>query len=271
MELTVLGSNSSAPCGDRRPSAHCLRIQNDIHLIDCGEGTLYQLIKYKCKYHKIKSILISHLHGDHIFGIFGLINQLKIEGRNEKLTIYSPKGIKEILQTQWKYSQSEIYFPIDFVELDTKKSKIIFDSDAYTITTIPLLHRLPTNGFLFTEKKTPKNTKPLSYAYCSDTVYNEQIIPIIEKVHLLYHEATFLSENVKRAKETGHSTAEEAATIASKAKAKHLLIGHFSSRYTNTDDVLYEAKLLFTNTIKAEEGLHIELKKLDEQKIIIEN
>jgi len=266
MEITILGSNSSVPRGDRRPSAQFLKTLHHAHLIDCGEGTLFQLMKFKCKYFKLKNIFISHLHGDHIFGIFGLINQLKIEGRKELLTIYAPKGLKEIIQTQWKYSRSEIYYPIEFVEINTKKNYIIFEDEELEVSTIPLIHRLPTSGFLFQEKNKPKRP---SYAYCSDTVYNENIIPIIKNVDTLYHESTFVNEHLKRAKETGHSTAEEAATIAQKAQVKRLLIGHYSSRYENHDQLLYEAKFVFKNTIAACEGMRITIEEESKNEIVL--
>lgn len=265
MEITILGCNSSVPRGDRRPSAQFLKTLHHAHLIDCGEGTLFQLMQFKCKYSKLKNIFISHLHGDHIFGIFGLINQLKIEGRKELLTIYSPKGLKEIVQMQWKHSKSEIYYPIEFVEINTKKNYLLFEDEELKVSTIPLIHRLPTAGFLFQEKN---NSKNVSYAYCSDTVYNESIIPIIRSTNTLYHESTFINEHLKRAKETGHSTAEEAATIAQKANVKKLIIGHYSSRYDNFDQLLYEAKFVFKNTFAAYEGLQIKFEQSKDEIIL---
>lgn len=213
-------------------------MNNECCLIDCGEGTQRQLRKYKIKFSRIKNIFISHLHGDHFFGLIGLISTFSLLNRNSELNIFGPKGLKEIIQLQLKLSKSWIDFPLRFHELSSKESELILETDRIKVHTIPLKHRIYTNGFLFREQTQPRKlnmaaiskykeidicdyqnlkngkdyklengtvipnkeltsdpVKPLSYAYCSDTEYFEGIIPHIERVDLLYHEATFLEEH----------------------------------------------------------------------------
>ncbi len=300
--VTILGTGSATPVLARNPTAHYLQIEQDGYLIDCGEGTQNQLLRYKLRPTRLKYIFISHLHGDHYFGLIGLISTLNMHRRTEDLWVFGPKGLSEIITIQLKYSDAWLNFKLHFIETDTKKSYQLLENDHITVMTIPLIHRVECCGFLFREKlqkhKIVKETMPTdltieqiktlkdgknvlfedgttvkynfreytiplvkgkSYAFCSDTLYNEPIIEIIKNVDLLYHEATFLDELIIRATQTNHSTAKQAGEIAKRANVGKLVIGHFSSRYKELDELLAEARAVFPNTILGEEGQTIEL------------
>ena len=260
-------------------------------LIDCGEGTQVQLRKAKAKFSKINHIFISHLHGDHVFGLPGLISSFRLLGRETPLHVYGPKGIKEMMETIFRITETHQGFEVVFHELSSKKSEKVFEDNRVEVFTIPLDHRIYCNGYLFKEKpkerhlnmqeiskypeieicdyhnlkrgkdiqlsdgyilKNENLTKPaepsVSYAFCSDTRYLESIIPIIKNVDVLYHESTFLHDLKKMADYTGHTTALEAARIASKANVKKLILGHFSNRYHDLSVFLNEACEIFPET-----------------------
>ena len=297
LKLTILGCHSATPRTFAHPTSQFLEINNRFFLIDCGEGTQTQLRKHKVKFSKIKHIFISHLHGDHFYGLIGLISTFSLLNRQTELHVFAPKGAEEIIRLQLKLSKSWVHFPLYFHDLTSKKSEIVFEDDKVEIRTIPLNHRIYTNGFLFQEKPSErklnikavlkhkeieicdyqnlKNGKDfinkngkiipnkdltfnpptiLKYAFCSDTSYYENIIPIIKGVDLLYHESTFLEDKAELAKTTKHATALQAATIATKAQVKKLLLGHYSSRYKDLNLFLSEAKLKFENTELSIEG-----------------
>lgn len=297
LKLTILGCHSATPRVNANPTSQFLEIKNHNFLIDCGEGTQVQLRKYKVKFSKIKHIFISHLHGDHLFGLVGLVSTFRLLNRTTELHIYGPKGIKEIITLQLKLSNSWTHFPLLFHELSSDKSEIIFEDDKVEVSTIPLKHRVYTNGFLFKEKLGERNldmnaiskfkeieicdyqnlkigrdfvlksgeilknetltknpTPPKSYAFCSDTAYFPEIIPLIKNASCLYHEATFLKDKANLATTTMHSTAEQAAEIAKEASVGELIIGHFSGRYKSKEVFLEEAKPVFENTVLAVEG-----------------
>lgn len=270
-------------------------------LIDCGEGTQVQLRKQKIRFSKINHIFISHLHGDHFYGLVGLISTFMLLNRQTDLHIYGPKGIKEIVLLQLRHSNSYTGYNLFFHELVSKDSEVIFEDDKVLVKTIPLKHRIYTNGFLFQEKigerklnidavkkhkieicyfQNIKNGKditlddgtlvsnkeltfepahPKSYAYCSDTAYDEKIVSYIKSVDILYHETTFLEADNEKAEKTMHSTAKQAAKIALKSNVKTLILGHYSTRYNDIYQFEIEAKSIFSNTILAEDGKEIDL------------
>jgi len=152
LKLTILGCHSATPRSFAHPTSQFLEIKNDSFLIDCGEGTQVQLRKYKKKFSKIKHIFISHLHGDHYFGLIGLISTFGLLNRQSELHIYAPKGLKEIIELQIKLAKSWINYPLFFHELNSKQSELIFENEKVEVYTIPLNHRIYTNGFLFKEK-----------------------------------------------------------------------------------------------------------------------
>jgi ribonuclease Z len=297
IKLTILGCHSATPRINAFPTSQYLEINNRHFLIDCGEGTQRQLRKYKVGFSKINHIFISHLHGDHFYGLVGLLATFGILNREKELHIYGPKGIKEVTLLQLKISQSHAKYSMIFHELSSKKSELIFEDDNVAVSTIPLNHRVYTNGYLFTEKEKPRKLnmlnisgyptidkadflnikagrdvvlasgeivpnsaliidppKALSFAFCSDTSYKPDIIPIIKNVDLLYHEATFLADREDLAKKTKHATTKQAAEIAKQAMVKQLVIGHYSGRYKDISVFKKEAQEVFENTALAEPG-----------------
>ncbi len=292
LKLTILGFNSAIPKKKSSPTAQLLEICSRHFLIDCGEGTQVQLRKSKTKFSKINHIFISHLHGDHVFGLIGLISTLQLLGKETPLYIFGPEGIKDFIMNQLMHTRASCSFELVFNELNSKESILIFEDEKVEVYTIPLDHRVYTNGYLFKEKPklrklnieavrkypeieicdyenlkrgkdfqlqdgdivpnvelTFEPDKSCSYAFCSDTRYRPQIIPIIKDVDLLYHESTFLHDLKEMADYTGHSSALEAATIAKEANAGQLILGHFSNRYKNLNVMLEEAKPIFEKTI----------------------
>ena len=300
--LTILGFNSAIPTVNSSPTAQFLEMEERAFLIDCGEGTQVQLRKAKARFSKINHIFISHLHGDHCFGLPGLIASFRLLGRETPLHIYAPKGIKEMLETIFRITETHKGFELIYHELESKKSVKIFEDSRIEVFTIPLNHRIYCNGYLFREKPkerhlnmqeiskypeietcdyhnlklgkdfvlsdgyvlknemlTTEPSKSVSYAFCSDTRYLESILPIIENVDVLYHEATFLHELKEMADYTGHTTALEAARIARKANVGKLILGHFSNRYHDLNVFTDEAREVFANTFlpKALEAVKI--------------
>lgn len=295
MTLTILGCHAATPKTFHNPTAQLLNVRGHLFLIDCGEGTQVALRKSKVKFARVKHIFISHLHGDHFYGLIGLISTFTLLGREADLHIYGPKGIKEIITLQLKLGKAWTNYSLIFHELDSKAPQLLFEDDKVEVHTIPLDHRVYTNGFLFKEKPgerklnleaavaakidnsyfrklktgadvTNRDGKlipnesvtfppdvPSSYAFCSDTAYKPEIVPQIQGVTALYHEATFLEEHLHLCEKTKHSTAKQAATIAKEAGAKQLILGHFSTRYSSLERYLEEARPVFENTHLAED------------------
>lgn len=300
MKLTILGCHSATPRDNARPTAQVLELRGHVILIDCGEGTQMALRKSNVKFSRIKHIFISHLHGDHVYGLIGLISTFSLLGREAPLTIYGPVGIKEMIVLQLRLSGTWTAFDLRFRESVDNTPTLLLENEELTVTSIPLEHRVFTHGFLFQEKPgdrkldivaceelgidkayyrkikkgadvilendqiipndqlTMDGAVPKSYAFCSDTVYKEDIIPQISGVTVLYHESTFLKDREDLCEKTKHSTAAQAATIASLAKAEHLILGHFSSRYPNHQLFLDEAQPIFKNTHLAADGKEFE-------------
>ncbi len=278
------------------PTSQVLEIRNKMFLIDCGEGTQVQLRRHKVKFSRISHIFISHLHGDHFFGLPGLVSTFRLLGREKELHIYGPKGIKEAITLLLKLSDSWTNYPLYFHELTSKDSELIFEDEKVEVRTIPLKHRVYTNGFLFSERPAQrtlnidavknygidrsayaniKNGKDIqaangdtiknelltfdppktkSYAFCSDTVYNEAIAPIIQGADVLYHESTFLDSEEHLCQKTKHTTAKQAAAIAKLAQVKLLVLGHYSTRYKSLDLFKQEALPVFKSVELAEDG-----------------
>ena len=155
--VTILGAGSASPALGRHPTAQLLAYDTDCYLIDCGEGTQYQLLKLKLRPSKLKYVFISHLHGDHYFGLIGLLSTLNLGGRTEPLWLFGPRGLNEILTMQFKYAESSLQFPIHYTEVETTRSYQVFENEQLTVQTIPLQHRVPCAGYLFREKQRPRN------------------------------------------------------------------------------------------------------------------
>jgi ribonuclease Z len=253
--LTVLGSNSAIPTLNRNPSAHLLNVNERLFLIDCAEGTQLQMRRYHVKFQRIRHIFISHLHGDHFYGLIGLLTSLHLLGRHEELNLYGHPMLKEIIDLQLQASLTTLNYPLVFHPLHLEQYTLIHEDEKITVHSFPLKHSVPTCGFVFREKKPARFSDIVrSYAYCSDTAYTESILPYIQGCTLLYHETTFMHDRANNARDKQHSTTIEAATIAMKSSAKALMIGHFSARYDELEPLLAEAKTVFENTILAEDG-----------------
>ena len=266
-------------------------------MIDCGEGTQIQLRKSKLHFGRLNHIFISHLHGDHFFGLIGLISTFGMLNRTAKLHVYGPAPLENVLRPQLEFFCKQLPFEVCVHEISSHKHDCIYEDNSVSVYTLPLAHRMPCCGFLFKEKpvlphirrdmidyyhipvyciqdikegadfelsngRTVPNSRLVypadaarSYAYCSDTLFKPSLSDYLQHVDLLYHEATFLSQDEARAKQTMHSTAANAAQMAVLCKANRLVIGHFSSRYTDETDMLEEACSVFPNTLLASENL----------------
>ena len=300
MKITILGCYAATPRTFTNPTAQVLEIKNEIFLIDCGEATQVQLRKNKIKFSKINHIFISHLHGDHLYGLIGLVSTFMLLSRTNDLHVYGPKGIKEIITLQLRLSNSWTNYGLFFHELESLQSETVYEDDKIVVKTIPLKHRIYTNGYLFQEKigekklnaeamkayqipvyyfQNIKNGKditledgtfiensklafepvpPKSYAFCSDTIYDESIVPYIKDVDVLYHESTFLESEIALAEKTMHTTAKQAAAIALKANAGQLVLGHYSTRYESIELFREEAQTIFPNVWLADDGKNFE-------------
>lgn len=294
-ELTILGSGSALPTSNRNTTAQVLNVLERFFLIDCGEGTQQQLRKYKISFNQIGHILISHLHGDHFFGLFGLISTMSLVGRDRPLHIYGPPYLQNVLSSVLKPQIEKPPFPLIFHELVEGKASVVFDDKVVTVTSFPLKHSVPVWGFKFEEKKRQRNiisekiaqfnisipeinrikegetlerdgtiipneeltTDPLlprSYVFMTDTLLTRKYIDLFKSAQLLYHEATFLHEDLGLARKTLHTTAKQAAMLAEQAEVQKLFLGHFSTRYKSESLFLEEARESFSNSYLANDG-----------------
>ena len=298
-EVNILGCGSALPTTRHFASSQVINIREKLFMVDCGEGAQLQLRRSKLKFTRLNHIFISHLHGDHCFGLMGLISTFGLLGRTAALHIYAHEELQKLLAPHLEFFCKSMTYDVVFHAIDPTKAAIIYDDRSVSVSTIPLKHRIPTCGFLFQEKKTPNHiirdmvdfyqipvfelnriksgedyvtpdgvvvpnsrlTTPSaparSYAYCSDTICLRNILPQIKGVDLLFHEGTFAQCDAARAKETFHTTAQQAAEIARDAEAKQLVIGHFSARYEDESVLLKEAQAVFPNTLLAKENLRI--------------
>jgi len=293
--LTILGCGSALPTRKNFPSSQLLEIRDKQFLIDCGEGTQIRMRQMGIRTNRLGHIFISHLHGDHCFGLIGLISSFGMLNRTADLHIHAQPDLEKIMEVQLLYFCSDLPYNVIFHTINPRKHELIYEDRSVQVYSIPLKHRVPCCGFLFEEKprdrhiiremidfyhiptwRIPKikqgedfiseegliiqnsllttaSEPPKRFAYCSDTAYTEKIIPIIEGVDCLFHEATFMEEEMVRSKQTEHSTARQAGEIARKANVKKLIIGHYSARYIHQNELLEEAKAVFENTILGED------------------
>jgi ribonuclease Z len=299
-QVNILGCGAATPTQRHFPTSQLVNMHDKYFLIDCGEGTQMQLRKFKLKMQRIQAIFISHLHGDHFFGLIGLLSSYNLLGRTAPLKIYAHHALESIIRMQFEVSEARFEYEIEFISTQCDSKQLLYEDETLQVFSFPLKHRVPCTGFLFEEKPRPLNViksaireyqlvpseilqlkKGLSirsgaeeisakqvtdpavpvrkYAYCSDTAYDERIIPHIQGADVLYHESTFLNSEQERAKKTQHSTAEEAAKIARKADVKKLILGHYSSRYSNENQFLEEATPIYQPVELANEGMVIQL------------
>ena len=297
--INILGCGSALPTTRHLATSQIVDLRDKLYMIDCGEGTQVQMRRMRVRFGRLAHIFISHLHGDHCFGLPGLISTLGMLGRTGELVVHGPKEVETYLRPVMDLFCRGMEFEVRFNPVDTRSHSLVMEDRSLSVYSIPLKHRIPTCGYLFAEKPkeahiiremtdfyqvpvrcmkdikqgqdyvTPEGevvpnsrlTRPAAppkrYAFCSDTAYNRSIIPIIEGVDLLYHEATFAECDLARAKETFHSTARQAAEIARDARVKRLVIGHYSARYEDLSELHREAEAVFPGTILGNEGMVI--------------
>ncbi len=297
----ILGCGSALPTTHHHPSSQVIDLRDKLYMIDCGEGVQRQFRHEKLHFGRLIHIFISHLHGDHCFGLPGFISTLGLLGRTGTLHVHGPEGIERFLSPILEQFCHRMPYQVEIHTIDASRHALVHEDKSVKVYSIPLSHRIPAVGYLFEEKcrarhlnkaaaefyniplaeypliiegsdyttpdgriipnrhLTTSGTPPRRYAYCSDTEFCPSIVPIIQGVDLLYHEATFMEEDRARAKETFHSTAKEAAEIARQAGAKRLLIGHYSGRYKDVQGLLEEAQSIFKPTIAANERMRIDL------------
>jgi len=295
ISVTILGNNSAVPAFDRHPTSQVVSLDGTNYLVDCGEGTQIQMIKYKIRRGKISHIFISHLHGDHYFGLVGLINTFSLLSHQQDLHVFGPSQLQEIIELQLKVAETNLSYKLHFHTIT--EEAVLVDDNKIKISCFRTNHRIECYGFVFEEKRKPRKldpekaieyevpssfyerlrdgedylrkdgmivknewvtTKALKgdkYSFCGDTKYDESIIPHIKGSDMIYHETTYLDNLRERATERFHSTTKQAATIAKKAEVKRLLIGHFSSKYPELDEFEIEAREVFENTDLALEGV----------------
>lgn len=293
--VTILGNNSALPAYDRHPTAQVVTLDQFQFLIDCGEGTQMQLARYKIRRSRINHIFISHLHGDHYFGLPGLITSMGLLGRDADLHIYAPPLLKSFIDLMLQAADTQLGYQLHFHSLTDEG--IIAEDAKFSVECFRVFHRIECWGFIFREKKKPRkinkeaisyyklptsyferlksgedvatesgevilneqvtgpNTPAKSYAYCADTIYNAAIAEKVKDANLLYHETTYLKNLEARAFQRFHSTTIQAADIALKANAQNLIIGHFSSKYEKLEEFLDEAREVFPATELAIEGV----------------
>jgi len=299
LSVTILGNNSAVPAFNRHPTSQVVSHDGTNYLVDCGEGTQIQMIKYKIRRGKISHIFISHLHGDHYFGLVGLINTFSLLSHKQELHVYGPDPLQQIIEMQLKVADTTLSYPIFFHTL-TENATLV-DNERIRIKCFRTQHRIPCFGFTFEEKEgkrkllidkvrklqipvtfysslqngldyiTPKGKvikndtvtappgKGKRYAYCADTRYDEGLIQHIYDFDTIYHETTYLDNMQEKAFERFHATTKQAAAIARKAMVRKLLIGHFSSKYNSLDAFQQEAREVFPNTELAIEGVTYEV------------
>ena len=299
LSVTILGNNSAVPAFNRHPTSQVVSHDGNNYLVDCGEGTQIQMIKYKIRRGKISHIFISHLHGDHYFGLVGLLNTFGLLNHIQELHVFGPAPLQQIIELQMKVAETILPYPLHFHTLT--RHEVLVDNEDIRITAFPTAHRIECYGFLFEEKEgkrkllidkvrklnipvsfysslqlgkdyiTPRGKvirnfevtsdpqKPKKYAFCADTKYDENLIKYIYGCDMIYHETTYLDNMKDKAHERFHCTTKQAAELAKKAMVKKLLIGHFSSKYATLEQFESEAKEVFPNTELAIEGSSYEI------------
>lgn len=271
LRVAILGCGGAVPAHGRHPSAQLVMADGFVSLVDCGEGTQFRLKAMQLPWGKIRYIFISHLHGDHVYGLAPLLTTWHLTGRTLPLDIWSPPGLEDMISHLFEHTRCQPGFPIRFHEIGEGAANRLLVTRNVTVRSFPLRHRIPCSGFLFEEEVTSEGVRMVfsrinvtdeqdkvkiirRYAYCSDTAFDENILRHVRGANLMYHEATFREMHRDKATQTGHSTALDAANLAAQAEVGQLLIGHFSARYPDAGLLLAEARQRFPATNGAEEG-----------------
>lgn len=300
MKVTILGNNSALPAFGRHPTAQAVQVYGEMLLIDCGEGTQSQMQRYGLKWRKMQHIFISHLHGDHYFGLPGLINSMSLLGRTLPLHLYAPAALEPILNDILRVGETELCYEYHFHPIPDGHN-VLVDNESFAVASFPVEHRIPCFGFTVERKTrgrkllpekcreyeipayfydrlkagedyerkdgeivknewvTEDGPSPRRYAYCADTCYTESILPYIQNADTIYHECTYLHDEVEKAVARFHSTALQAGQLAVKANAKQLLLGHYSSKYRDIEPFREEAVAVFPNVQATLEGIAYEI------------
>jgi len=258
--VTILGSGAALPTGRRRCSAQVVNINGFKLLLDCAEGTQDRIRHHHLKLQSLGTILISHLHGDHFFGLAPLLSTMHLCGRTEPMTIVAPKGAKEVIETTFELTGNHVCYELNFIEMDfTEGLHRVFEGKRCTIDAFPILHSVPTFGFRITE--VPRGGNPARvYTYACDTAYSEDLVPFMRDSSLLCLECTFADDLAELARERQHLTAGQAAQLATLAEPKQLLLTHISARYKEPELLIEQAMALFPNTLLASDGQIVEIK-----------
>jgi ribonuclease Z len=296
IKLTILGNNSAIPAYDRHPTAQVIDIREQLFLIDCGEGTQMQMQRYNIRRRRINYIFISHLHGDHYFGLIGLLTSMGLMGRNADLYLFGPPMLRQIIDVHLAAASILLPYKIVFVPLAEGEAALLVDTPHYAVKSFPVEHRIACHGFLFIAKSSGRKLNPekcreyeipssfyprlkmgedytrkdgevvknelvtedgpkdKTYAYCADTRYTLSYIEHIKGVDAMYHESTYLDDLRTRAEERFHSTALQAAELASLAGVQKLFLGHFSSKYQDLSVFHTEASSIFPDVTITVEG-----------------
>ena len=270
-------------------------MEDQIFLVDCGEGTQMQMAKYKIRRSKINHIFISHLHGDHYFGLIGVLTSMGLLGRSQDMHIYAPPVLKDIIELQLRVADIHLPYPLHFHPLE--KEGVLVRESKFEVSCFPVYHRIECWGFKFREIRpfrrvnpekarqygvpssffdrlkwgesyltkegqlvengwvTEPATRAKSYAYAADTLFDARIVESVRGVDLLYHETTYLKDLSEQAIKRFHSTTAQAATVAQQAGVQRLIIGHFSSKYEKLQSFEQEAREIFPHTDLALEGV----------------
>lgn len=279
MQITFLGTSSGVPTRSRNVSSIALRLPQraEVWLFDCGEGTQHQVLRSEVKLSQITRIFITHLHGDHIFGLMGLLASYGLAGNPTRIDVYGPPGLNEYLKACERYSSTHFSYPL---KVHTIQPGIIYEDDEFLVKCGPLKHRVTAFGYRIEEKNRPGRfdvekaaelgipAGPLygklkkgeritlpdgreingadlcgptqtgrKVVYCTDTVFCESAVELAQDADVLIHEATFAHQDADLAFQRLHSTSTMAAQVAHLAAAKHLIMTHFSPRYAPGNDV----------------------------------
>lgn len=259
-QLQTLGTASAMPVSDRNPSAQVLSVQGRLFLIDCGEGTQQQMRRCHLSFLKVEAIFISHTHGDHIFGLPGLLNTMSLYGRTGRLDIYGPTQLGEIIDCFKKHFSAGEGYELVFHPLEGDAPQKIHISRHLEVTAFPLRHKIPCWGYRFDERVSERHrsANPLyeakSYAYCSDTAPFGELPSYVRGVNTLFHEATYPDSLADKAQSYFHSTTRQAARCALEAGVRRLIVGHYSSRIKDYDEYLRECREIFPESYAASDG-----------------
>lgn len=299
--VTILGCGAATPTTRHMPTAQAVSYAGRIMLIDCAEGTQLQLRRFGLPFSRITDIFISHLHGDHFFGLPGLLSTMALHNVCGTVTVHTFADGARVLKTVMDLFCHDKNLDLQYNIIDPDAPGIIYDNKHFTVETFPLKHRVPCVGYIFREKPklrhidsesarfygVPYYDMPLlreghdwtrpdgtvvpnalltrnanpsaSYAYASDTAYSPAVAEAVRGVDVLYHEATYSEEHAYNAAPRGHSTARQAAQVASEAGVGRLVIGHFSKTVHDEKALAAEATDIFPNVVAANEGMVIEL------------